>query len=154
LDRWAYWEKFGYWGVFWGVPLLGITGIILWDPLLASRIMPGWTLNVAALLHRAEAVLAISFVFIVHFFSGHFSPAKFPLNEAMFSGSVALDEIEEEKPAWAERLKREGKLEPVTVKPPARWYRIFYFVFGYAAVTLGVYLMVMGIIYSRHVSLH
>jgi len=30
------------------------------------------------------------------------------MNEAMFSGSVHLEEAEEEKPAWVERLKQEG----------------------------------------------
>jgi hypothetical protein len=33
------------------------------------------------------------------------------MNQAMFSGTVILEEAMEEKPAWVERLKREGKLE-------------------------------------------
>jgi cytochrome b subunit of formate dehydrogenase len=154
LDRWAYWEKFGYWGVFWGVPLLGLTGIMLRFPLLTTKILPGWTLNVAALLHRAEAILAIAFIFIVHFFFGHLSPSKFPMNEAMFSGCVPLDEVEEEKPAWLERLEREGKMEFATVKPPALWYRILYFVFGFSAFSFGIYLLANAIIYGRYIQLH
>jgi cytochrome b subunit of formate dehydrogenase len=154
LDRWAYWEKFGYWGVFWGVPLLGLTGIMLRFPLLTTKILPGWTLNVAALLHRAEAILAIAFIFIVHFFFGHLSPSKFPMNEAMFSGCVPLDEVKEEKPAWLERLEREGKMEFATVKPPALWYRILYFVFGFSAFSFGIYLLANAIIYGRYIQLH
>jgi cytochrome b subunit of formate dehydrogenase len=28
LNRWSYWEKFDYWAVYWGLPLLAITGLI------------------------------------------------------------------------------------------------------------------------------
>ncbi len=154
LDRWAYWEKFDYWAVFWGLPLLAITGVMLLYPLSTSQYLPGWSLNIAALLHRAEAILAVSYIFIVHFFIGHLRPTSFPMNQAMFSGSVLLEEAAEEKPAWVARLKREGKFETAAAKAPALWYKVIYFVFGYAALASGVYLLVMGIAYSGQVRLH
>lgn len=154
LDRWAYWEKFDYWAVFWGLPLLAVTGIMLKYPLLTTLVLPGWVLNIAALLHRAEAILAASFIFTVHFFIGHIRPLSFPMNEAMFSGNIHLEEALKEKPAWVERLKREGKLEGMIAKPPARWYRILYFVFGYTALGFGIYILINGIIYGRYIQLH
>jgi cytochrome b subunit of formate dehydrogenase len=154
IDRWAYWEKFGYWGVFWGMPLLGITGIMLMFPLLITRVVPGWTLNVAALLHRAEAILAVAYLFIIHFFFGHFSLSKFPLNEAMFSGRVELEELMEERPAWVERLQKEGKIELLKADAPHPWYRVLYFIFGYAALACGFYIIIKGIDYSRYIKLH
>jgi hypothetical protein len=116
--------------------------------------MPGWTLNIAALLHRAEAILAVSYIFIVHFFIGHLRPTSFPMNQAMFSGSVILEEAAEEKPAWVERLRKEGKLQTAAAKAPALWYKVVYFVFGYAALACGVYLLVNGIMYAGQVRLH
>ncbi len=154
LDRWAYWEKFDYWAVFWGLPLLAITGLMLMYPLLTSRILPGWTLNVAALVHRAEAILAISYIFIVHFFIGHLRPSSFPMSESMFSGSVILEKAMDEKPAWVERLRKEGKLGHGMVKPPALRYRILYFVFGYMAMVAGLYLLVKAIIHIGDIRLH
>ena len=154
LERWAYWEKFDYWAVFWGLPLLAITGLMLMYPLLTSRIVPGSALNVAALLHRAEAILAVSYIFIVHFFIGHLRPSSFPMNEAMFSGNVTLEEAMEEKPAWVERLKKEGKLELPNANHPALWYRVLYFVFGYTALAFGLYLLINGIVYSHYIRLH
>jgi hypothetical protein len=136
------------------MPLLAITGLMLMYPLLTSRVLPGWTLNVVALLHRAEAILAVSYIFIVHFFIGHLRPSSFPMNEAMFLGTVPLEEAMEEKPRWVERLKKEGKLEYSRANPPARWYRITYFVFGYMAIVFGIYLLINGIIYSRYIRLH
>ena len=154
LDRWAYWEKFDYWAVYWGLPLLAITGVMLMYPLMTSRVLPGWCLNVVALLHRAEAILALSYIFIVHFFVGHLRRFSFPMNEAMFSGSVPLEELMEEKPEWIERLRREGKLEVAKAKAPARWYRVVYFVFGYTALSFGVYLLINSIVYSSNIRLH
>jgi cytochrome b subunit of formate dehydrogenase len=154
FDRWTYWEKFDYWAVFWGLPLLAVTGLMLIYPMWTSRFLPGWSLNVASLLHKAEAILAVSYIFIVHFFIGHLRPASFPMNEAMFSGSVTMEEALEEKPAWVKRLRQEGKLNTVEAKPPALWYRIIYFVFGYSALIFGVYLLINGIVYSPYIRLH
>ena len=154
LDRWAYWEKFDYWAVFWGLPLLAITGIMLIYPMWTSSLLPGWALNVAALLHRAEAILAVSYIFIVHFFIGHLRPTSFPMNQAMFAGSVSLEDAMEEKPAWVERLAGEGSLEGIKAKPPALWYKVVYFVFGYSALLFGVYLLVGGIAHSSYIRLH
>lgn len=154
LNRWAYWEKFDYWAVYWGLPLLAITGLMLMAPLLTSRFLPGWILNIAAFLHRAEAILAISYIFIVHFFIGHLRPSSFPMNEAMFSGSVAMDEADEEKPAWVDRLRQQGRLESAQAAMPPTWFRAVYFVFGYAVLIAGVYLLINGIINSRYIVLH
>ena len=154
LNRWAYWEKFDYWAVYWGLPLLAITGLMAMYPMVTSSILPGWSLNIAAFLHRAEAILAISYIFIVHFFIGHLRPTSFPMNEGMFSGSVELEEAMEEKPAWIDRLKEEGKLEMLETSPPAIWYRVVYYIFGYSVLIFGIYLLINGIIYSRYITLH
>jgi len=154
LDRWAYWEKFDYWAVFWGLPLLAATGIMLRFPLLTTHFLPGWALNITALLHRAEAILAASYIFIVHFFIGHLRPFSFPMNEAMFSGCVHLEELIKEKPMWVERLKKEGKLEQMKARPPSRWYRVLYYAFGYTALGFGLYILINGIVYGRYIQLH
>ena len=30
FDRWTYWEKFDYWAPFWGVSIIGFSGLMLW----------------------------------------------------------------------------------------------------------------------------
>ncbi len=154
VDRWGYWEKFDYWAVFWGMPLFAVTGLMLMYPLATSRLLPGWILNVSLLLHRAEAILAIGYLFIVHFLIGHFRREMFPLNEAMFCGSVVVDREKEEKPLWIERLQEEGRLEQLAASPPAPWFRTAYFIFGYLMVALGFYLLLILLVYSRYVELH
>ena len=154
FDRWTYFEKFDYWAVYWGLPLLAVTGLMSMFPLMTSSVLPGWSLNIAVLLHRAEAILAVTYVFIVHFFVGHLRPTSFPMNEAMFSGNVTLHEVVEEKPAWLDRIRQEGLEENMTARQPATWYRAAYMFFGFAAVASGIYLLINGIIYSRSINLH
>jgi cytochrome b subunit of formate dehydrogenase len=154
FDRWTYWEKFDYWAVFWGLPLLGLTGLLLMYPLAVSRLLPGWVLNVLLLLHRAEALLAMLYIFIIHFTIGHLRHGMFPMNECMFSGSVELEREMREKPAWIARLQEDGRLEQIMVAGPPRWYRVLYFIFGCTALAVGLYLLLIILIYRHYIEWH
>jgi cytochrome b subunit of formate dehydrogenase len=152
FDRWTYWEKFDYWAVFWGIPLLGITGLLLAYPLWASGIMPGWGLNVAFWIHRIEAILAMGHVFIVHFFVAHLRPHNFPMDRAMAEGSTDLESVRHEKPLWVERLRKSGKLDESLVMEAPIGSRILFCLVGYAAVLFGVFLLIGGLINSRYIT--
>ena len=121
FERWTYWEKFDYWAVFWGVAVIGISGLVLWSPNLFTRFLPGEALNVAKVIHSEEALLATGFVFAIHFFNTHLRADKFPLDLAMLAGLVTEEELREERPELLQRLEREGKLEQYrAVTPSAR----------------------------------
>ena len=47
FDRWTYWEKFDYFAVFWGVFIIGSSGLVMWFPDCLSPFLPGWLINVA-----------------------------------------------------------------------------------------------------------
>ena len=49
-------------------------GLFLWFPVFFSRFLPGWIFNVALLIHGEEALLAVGFIFTMHFFNGHLRP--------------------------------------------------------------------------------
>ena len=88
FDRWAYFEKFDYWAVFWGVTIIGFSGLMLAFPHVTARYLPGWVFNVATLVHGEEAFLAAVFLFTVHFFNNHFRPDKLPPPDiVMFTGT-------------------------------------------------------------------
>ena len=93
--RWTYWEKFDYFAVFWGVAIIGATGLLLWFPVVFTRVLPGWVLNVATIIHSDEALLAVGFIFTVHFFNTHFRPEKFPMDTVIFTGTRAARGIQE-----------------------------------------------------------
>ena len=78
FDRWTYWERFDYFAVFWGIFIIGASGLVMWFPKFFTGFLPGWMINVALILHSDEALLAAGFIFTFHFFNTHFRIEKFP----------------------------------------------------------------------------
>lgn len=152
FDRWGYWEKFDYWAVFWGIPILGLTGLLLAYSLAASRIIPGWGLNVAFWIHRIEAILAMAHVFIVHFFIGHLRRHTFPMDRAMFDGSADLAATRHERPAWVARLEETGRLQGSLIPEVWTGFRVLFYVFGYAAMVIGIFLLIGGLVNGTSVT--
>lgn len=109
--RWTYWEKFDYFAVFWGIAVIGSTGLTLWFPVFFTRFLPGWFLNVATIIHSDEALLATGFIFTVHFFNTHLRPEKFPMDITVFTGRMRVEELRRDKPREYEALVAGGKLE-------------------------------------------
>ena len=138
FDRWTYWEKFDYWAVFWGMFIIGGSGLILWFPQLFSTFMPGWMFNVATLVHGEEALLAVGFIFTIHFFNGHLRPEKFPMDTVVFTGRVSEHEMLEERPAEYERLVASNTLVSRETTPPTHAAKAFGWYVGGAALGLGV----------------
>jgi cytochrome b subunit of formate dehydrogenase len=109
--RWTYWEKFDYFAVFWGIAVIGSTGLTLWFPVFFTRFIPGSFLNVATIVHSDEALLATGFIFTVHFFNTHLRPEKFPMDITVFTGRMPLEELKRDKPREYEALVANGTLE-------------------------------------------
>jgi cytochrome b subunit of formate dehydrogenase len=146
LDRWTYWEKFDYLAVFWGVAVIGLSGLMLWLPKTFAALVPGWVLNVAHIVHSDEALLATGFIFIFHFFHTHLRPEAFPLDPVIFTGRIPLARFKEERPLEHARLVAEGKLEQMLAPPPTAKEMAFARIFGFTAVTIGLLLAVAIIV--------
>jgi cytochrome b subunit of formate dehydrogenase len=142
--RYTYWEKFDYFAVLWGIVIIGSTGLLLWFPEFFTRIIPGWSVNVATIVHSDEALLAIGFIFTIHFFNTHFRPDKFPMDPVIFTGRVTVDELKYDKPGEYERLVESGELEKHLVEPVAHQADRFVRFFGYTALFIG--LTIIGLI--------
>jgi cytochrome b subunit of formate dehydrogenase len=142
FDRWTYWEKFDYFAVFWGVPVIGLSGLMLWMAPTVTRILPGWALNVAMLVHGEEALLAVGFIFTFHFFHTHLRPESFPMDQVMFTGKVRLDRFREERPDQYDRMMREGQLADMLTGPPTEDQVTFARWFGFASLFIGLVLIV------------
>ncbi len=145
FQRYTYWEKFDYWAVFWGMGIIGGSGLLMWFPQWFSGFLPGWVFNVALLVHGEEALLAMVFIFTVHFFNGHLRPEKFPMDTVIFTGQVDVEEIRHERPGEYDRLVASGALDRREPPPPPRWVRIWGPVAGTAAVLLGLTMVILTI---------
>jgi cytochrome b subunit of formate dehydrogenase len=142
FDRWTYWEKFDYFAVFWGVPIIGLSGLMLWIPTFITKFLPGSFLNLAMIVHSDEALLAIGFIFTFHFFHNHMRPENFPLDTVIFTGKLPLERFKEERPLEYERLEQSGELQNLLVPPPTKRERLVTTLFGAISYLIGLFLIV------------
>jgi len=149
-DRWTYWEKFDYWGVFWCVTIIGLSGLMLWFPTIFSVFLPGWMFNVATVIHSIEALLAAGVIFTVHFFNAHFRPGKFPMDPVIFTGRITKEEFKEERPEEYQRLVDQGRVEEHLTDAAPRWLEVFARVVGFTALLIGLFLIVAALATEFH----
>jgi formate dehydrogenase subunit gamma len=99
FGKYSFVQKFDYWSVYWGIAILGIPGIILWaDGYSAMGSLP-------YIFHTKEAILAIFWIWMFHFYHTHLYPNKFPLNSTFLTGRLSEKEMLEEHPLELERIK-------------------------------------------------
>lgn len=146
FDRWTYWEKFDYVAEVGGSGIIAVSGLLLWFPEFFAGFVPGWMFNVATIVHGYEAVLAIGFIFTIHFFNAHLRLEKFPVDDVMFTGRLSEEEFAHEREAEYERLVATGEIEKLRVAPPPKWYRPWAVLAGLLAMAIGTTLVVLIIL--------
>jgi cytochrome b subunit of formate dehydrogenase len=146
FECWAYWEKFDYVADLGGSGIIGLSGLLLWFPQFFSHLLPGWAFNIAMLVHGYEALLAIGFIFTIHFFNAHLRLEKFPVDDAIFTGRIPEDEFKHERQDEYDRLLQEGALEARYVPLAPAWYRRGAVLVGVLAMAVGMTLVALIIL--------
>ncbi len=145
IGRYAYWEKFDYWAVFWGMIIIGFSGYVMWFGPFFGRFLPGWALNAVQIVHGEEALLAITFIFSIHFVNSHLRPDNFPMDTTIFTGAMTEDEFKERHGHEYQKLVREGRLEEKLTTRPPTWLVNFSRLVGFTAVFIGLALLVLTV---------
>ena len=120
--RYNYGEKVEYLAVVWGTIIMAITGFMMWNPIVTTKVLPGEYIPAAKAAHGAEAVLAVLAIIIWHFYYVHLSR----FNKSMFNGKLSEEEMAHEHPAELEQIKA-GKADELP--PPdvlRRRKRVFF----------------------------
>lgn len=152
FDRFTYWEKFDYWAVFWGMFMIGGSGLMLWFPTFFSKYVPGWLFNVATIIHSDEALLASGFIFIFHYIHTHIRGEKFPLDYVIFTGRLTEEELKEERPLEYQRLVEKNEIDEIKTNPTPRWLKNFSVLVGFSALIVGIIIVVLiGITEYHHI---
>ena len=145
FERYIYWEKFEYLSLMWGTLVMAVTGFILWFPVQSANLIPARVANyvdlpsIALVAHRYEALLAAGFIFSIHFLHTHMLPENMPTDEAMFTGKIDEAHVKHERGAYYERMKEEGQLEGLRVKPSSSGAK-------FISRLVGVPLLVVGLL--------
>jgi cytochrome b subunit of formate dehydrogenase len=116
FGRFSYLEKFDYWAVFWGIAVIGTSGVLLMFAVAVTKVLPGQAIPLATTVHGDEAVLAVGWIAIVHMFNAHLAPWVFPFNPAIFTGRLSRERYAEDHPLEYERLT--APRPPVVVPQP------------------------------------
>jgi len=107
FDRYEYRQKFEYWGIIFGSVIMISTGLVLWFPILFTKVLPGEAVAAAREAHGGEATLALLTIVTWHLYSVLLSPAIFPADLSIFTGRISWQRMEEEHPLEYDRLRRE-----------------------------------------------
>ena len=119
-DRHHWREKVHYFAVAWGVPVMAVTGLVLWffeD--LVKHVLPTNAYVAAMLAHGDEALLAIAIVIVWHFWIVHVSPGRTHRWLTFLDGRVTREYwltrhtlAAERETQWPEAPKRTGPPPP------------------------------------------
>ncbi len=111
FGRFSYAQKFDYWAVFWGMFIIGLSGLALAFPIQASYFMPEWSTpwiwQLLSILHSDEALLAIVFILFWHFYNEHLKPEVFPMSWVWLTGKISVKELKHKHPLEYELILKE-----------------------------------------------
>ena len=102
MPRYNFGEKAEYLAVVWGTVLMGITGLMMWNPIATAKILPGNLIPAARAAHSAEAVLAVLSILTWHMYNVHIRR----FNRSMFTGKLSRETMEEEHAEELEAIER------------------------------------------------
>ena len=119
--KWTWKDKFDYWAPFWGIPVLGVTGLMMWMQDYATKLLPGEILNYALIAHSDEALLAALFLLIWHMYNVHFSATVFPMGSAFLTGYLSERiMVEEHYDYYVELMTHAGLEDEIVPQHGAR----------------------------------
>lgn len=99
-------QKLQYWGVMLGCVVMGVSGLLLWNPLVTLRFFPKWVLDVMFVFHAKEAQL-IFVVFIAwHLYDVHIAGGNFPMNPAWLTGRMSAKILTARHGATPEEIRQ------------------------------------------------
>jgi len=108
FDKFSYMEKFDYWAVYWGMFIMGGSGLVLWFPEFFTQFVKLDIVRIAYIMHSDEALLAFLALSCWHMYNVHLGPRHFPMNKVWYRGWLTREQMLEEHPLEYERKLREA----------------------------------------------
>jgi formate dehydrogenase subunit gamma len=105
FDRYDYKQKWEYWGLVVGNIIMIVSGLILFYPTVAARMVPGQVIPAAKVAHSNEGLMAFLVITIWHIFNAHLNPDVFPFDTSIFTGKISHERMEHEHPLELARME-------------------------------------------------
>jgi cytochrome b subunit of formate dehydrogenase len=107
FGRYDFRHKVEYWSVVWGTVVMGMTGLILLFPVVATSYLPGVVVAASKVAHSYEALLAVLAIVLWHFYHAHLAGESFPIDTSIFIGRISAEKMREHHPLeyeqWAQK---------------------------------------------------
>jgi cytochrome b subunit of formate dehydrogenase len=112
-DRFYYKQKLEYGALIAGATLMSVTGLLLWT----EQRWPKFILDIAAIVHCMEAILACLAIMVWHMYEVHLRPRKFPIDNLWITGLIDEEEMREEFPLHYKKIMADPELQKVYIQP-------------------------------------
>ncbi len=133
MPRYNFAEKAEYWAMIWGLVLMGLTGLMMWNPIMTANLLPGQFIPAAKIAHGMEALLAVLAIIVWHFYHVHLKN----FNKSMFTGKISHHEMVEDHAAELEQIEAgHATRASVSEKDLARRRKIYIPIAAIVAVVL------------------
>lgn len=132
MGRYNFAEKAEYWAVLWGLVLMGVTGLMLWNPILVTKFLPGQFIPAAKVAHSWEALLAVLAILLWHSYHVHIKR----WNWSMFDGTLSREEMEEEHMLELEEIERGEVHVPPAQEVVSNRKKVYYPIAALATIVL------------------
>ncbi len=109
FDRFSYKHKLEYGALIAGTTLMSITGLLLWFEYLWVKFL----LDIAAVVHGMEAILACLAIMVWHMYEVHLRPHKFPIDNMWLTGVIDEEEMKEEYPLHYKKIMSDPELQKI-----------------------------------------
>jgi formate dehydrogenase gamma subunit len=135
--RYTYDEKVEYWAFVWGAVVMIITGLMMWNPLATTDLLPGEFIPAAKSAHGNEALLAVLAIILWHLYNVLVRTR----NKSMFNGYLNEEEMLTDHPIELADIKAGLAETHLPEKLIVQRQRIFWPVYGIAGAVLlfGIY---------------
>lgn len=147
MGRYTFEEKMEYWAFVWGALVMGATGFMMWNPITATKFLPGEFVPAAKAAHGNEAVLAVLAIIIWHMYGVHIKR----FNKAMFNGKMSEEEMLHEHPLELADIKA-GIADRRPDAATIRKRQMLYYPIA-AVLTLGMLAGIFGFINAEETAL-
>jgi cytochrome b subunit of formate dehydrogenase len=111
FDRFSYMHKMEYGALIVGTTLMSLTGLLLWTEWRWSK----FVLDVAAIVHGMEAILACLAIMVWHMYEIHLKPHKSPLDKVWITGLIDEEEMQKEHPLHYKKIMADDTLQAIYV---------------------------------------
>jgi cytochrome b subunit of formate dehydrogenase len=96
--RFGYPEKFEFWALVWGTIVMTVTGVLLMFVNWTLGHTPKTVLDIALIIHKWEAILAVEAILVWHLYHVIWKPGVYPGNRAWLNGEISHEQLVTEHP--------------------------------------------------------